>query len=201
MPTGYTAKIEDGSIKSAKDFLMLCARAFGACIEMRDEPLSKPIPEDFKPDDYYLNEIKEAEKRLENILSLTTDEAQRIIDEEYEKNQRVYAKCLEEAKQKTQKYNTIRSAIDKWQPPTPEHEGLKRFALEQIDMSNDGWANSYYEKEAQMPKADVAEWLQVHIESGRESLENAKKRWQAELENVANKNNWVGALRESLTQI
>ena len=42
MPTGYTAYIEDGDITTGKDFLMLCSRAFGVAIDVRDEPLSVP---------------------------------------------------------------------------------------------------------------------------------------------------------------
>ena len=34
MPTGYTYKIGEGA--SFKEFVMACARAFGACVEMRD---------------------------------------------------------------------------------------------------------------------------------------------------------------------
>ena len=51
MPTGYTSKIADGI--GFKDFALSCARAFGACIEMRDDPSDKPIPNEFKPNDYH----------------------------------------------------------------------------------------------------------------------------------------------------
>ena len=44
MPTGYTSYIQDGDITTGKDFLKLCLRNFGVAINMRDEPLSKPVP-------------------------------------------------------------------------------------------------------------------------------------------------------------
>ena len=53
MPTGYTAYIKDGDITTGKDFLKLCLRNFGVAIDMRDEPLSKPVPTQFEPNPYY----------------------------------------------------------------------------------------------------------------------------------------------------
>jgi len=45
MPTGYTCQVQDGMITEFKEFALLCARNFGACITLRDEPLSPDIPE------------------------------------------------------------------------------------------------------------------------------------------------------------
>lgn len=63
MPTGYTVKIYNGEKVSGKDFLMTCARNFGTCITMRDEPLSKPIPDKFEPSKFYENELKKEASR------------------------------------------------------------------------------------------------------------------------------------------
>lgn len=49
MPTGYTAAVEDGTITEFDDFAWQCARAFGALIMMRDDPMSAPIPQKFEP--------------------------------------------------------------------------------------------------------------------------------------------------------
>lgn len=45
MPTGYTAAIKYGI--TFKEFALDCARNFGACISMRDEPRETPIPDEF----------------------------------------------------------------------------------------------------------------------------------------------------------
>jgi hypothetical protein len=50
MPTGYTDCVRSGEVTEFADFAMKCARAFGACIEMRDEPSGTPIPEAFEPE-------------------------------------------------------------------------------------------------------------------------------------------------------
>ena len=41
---GFYISRKDGDITTGKDFLRLCLRNFGVAINMRDEPLSKPVP-------------------------------------------------------------------------------------------------------------------------------------------------------------
>ena len=45
MPSGYTEGVASGKVTEFKEYALLCARAFGACISLRDEPLSLEIPE------------------------------------------------------------------------------------------------------------------------------------------------------------
>ena len=200
MPTGYTAGIEDGDITSGKEFLMLCARNFGACVEMRDEPLSVPIPLEFTPSPYYKDRIKAAEDNLESLLSITLEEAQEILDKEYQDIQKRGLDAIELRKDIRKKYNAVRDEVNLWEPPTPEHIELKKFALRQIDIScDDNW--SFYEKEMQTPKENVQEWLQAKIESEQKSLVRYKKDWQEEVARTESKNKWLSDLRESLAKI
>lgn len=74
MPTGYTAAIADGI--SFTNYAMGCARAFGALIEMRDEPSDAPIPEEFKPSTYHLEELQKAQKKLHNLCKMSFGEAE-----------------------------------------------------------------------------------------------------------------------------
>ena len=69
MPTGYTCYIEDGDIKTGKDFLMLCTRAFGIALDVRDEPLSVPTPTKFYPSHVISSVGQVCDDELENILN------------------------------------------------------------------------------------------------------------------------------------
>jgi len=95
MPTGYTACIEDGTITTGRDFLMLCARAFGATASMREEPLTVPIPELFEEDSYYTQRLKETKAELERCLTMSDEELQRLVDEEHESKHKHYEAMLE----------------------------------------------------------------------------------------------------------
>jgi hypothetical protein len=63
MPTGYTEGVSKGEITDFKVYALRCARAFGACVMLRDEPVTDEIPE-FEPSDYHQKRLKEAQTQL-----------------------------------------------------------------------------------------------------------------------------------------
>ena len=81
MPTGYTAWIEEGA--TFEEFILGCARAFGACISMRDEPLSKQIPEQFKESSYDKEKVQEYIELLKKYESMTIEQAEIEAEKEY----------------------------------------------------------------------------------------------------------------------
>lgn len=84
MPTGYTAFIEDGNITTGKEFLLLCSRAFGIAMEIRDEPLSVPTPTTFEPNECYRNRYESAVKRLEAERNISFDVAKCRMRSDYD---------------------------------------------------------------------------------------------------------------------
>lgn len=61
MPTGYTAGIIDGKINTFRDFALVCVKAFGAAIHMRDE-------QDVKYHSQRIEQIKVIREKLEYLL-------------------------------------------------------------------------------------------------------------------------------------
>ena len=58
MPTGYTADIYEGNDVSFRDFALKCARAFGACIEQRDDDANdKPKLIEKTKDNYHIKRL------------------------------------------------------------------------------------------------------------------------------------------------
>ena len=76
MPTGYTLDLYDGKDITFEEFALRCARAFGALISMRDEPIDAPIPERFEPSDYHLKELEKAKKRLKEVKKWNEETAE-----------------------------------------------------------------------------------------------------------------------------
>ena len=62
MPTGYTATLMEKG-QTFQEFIMGCARAFGALIEMRDSPNDAPIPDKFEPSDYHAKRLIESREK------------------------------------------------------------------------------------------------------------------------------------------
>jgi hypothetical protein len=85
MPTGYTDGVQDGTVKTLKEYALICARAFGATITMRDAPLDIAIPEKFEQSEYYSKKITELEKVLIWLHGLSKDEAEIEAKKRYRK--------------------------------------------------------------------------------------------------------------------
>lgn len=203
MPTGYTARIEDGSITTGKDFLKLCTRAFGIAIDLKDEPLSITTPTKFKPDIYYRNRLDKARAELENAKNMSFEDAKTKMVKSHVNSIKMYKSLAEQYIKHNEKYAKVRAEVEVWNPPTEEHCNLKRFALEQIDISveKQEWIDYYVQKaNEKLDDSDeaVKRFIAEQIESCYEEVIRAEAAWEEELERVASKNTWMKKFLDSL---
>lgn len=206
MPTGYTAYIEDGEITTGKEFLRLCTRAFGVAIDVKDEPLSTPTPSSFEPSPFYKASYNRALKKLEEVNKMTFDEAKIQMRADYEKRISDYKAYAEQETAMNEKYAKVRKEVEEWIPPTEEHEGLKKFALEQIDMcvTKQEYIDEYLEKsKEEFDDSDeaVQNYINDIIDYYQRDIERSYKSWQEELERTRSKNEWMTKFLESLETI
>ena len=205
MPTGYTAHIEDGEITTGKEFLRLCTRAFGIAIDVKDEPLSTPTPSSFEPSPFYKESYDRALKKLEEVNKMTFDEAKIQMRADYEKRISDYKAYAERETVMNEKYAKVRKEVEEWIPPTGEHEGLKKFALEQIDMcvTKQEYIDEYLEKsKEEFDDSDeaVQNYINDIVDYYQRDAERSYKSWQEELERTRSKNEWMTKFLESLEE-
>lgn len=205
MPTGYTAYIEDGEITTGKEFLKLCTRAFGIAIDVKDEPLSTPTPSSFEPSPFYKESYDRALKKLEEVNKMTFDEAKIQMRADYEKRISDYKAYAERETAMNEKYAKVRKEVEEWIPPTGEHEGLKKFALEQIDMcvTKQEYIDEYLEKsKEEFDDSDeaVQNYINDIVDYYQRDAERSYKSWQEELERTRSKNEWMTKFLESLEE-
>ena len=197
MPTGYTAKIYDGEKVSSKDFLMTCAREFGACITMRDEPLSKPIPNKFEPSKFYENELKKSQAELEHLKNMTIQDIKNAIDKEYLEQVEKQQEKLSRIRKLKDAYEKVYDEVKMWNPPTTEHESLKEFALKQLaDSIYYDCDTSYYERE--IIKDSKEEWFNKKIQKTLDNIKYCAEEYKKEIQRVNSRNKWLKELRDSL---
>lgn len=196
MPTGYTSKIYEGKEQTGKEFLMTCARAFGATIEMRDMGLDAEIPEEFQPSTYHQEQINIARENLLKYTEMTIEEASELAEMEY--NQ----KLIDNKKYNDKKFalrdryqNTLGEVLN-WEPPTSEHEGLKKFAIEQLQESIK-WDCTIYPRE-NYKKETPQEYIERKIGESLKDIEYYQKKWEEEVKRTNACNLWIKQLRESL---
>jgi hypothetical protein len=83
--------------------------------------------------------------------------------------------------------------VNAWTPPTPDHQGMKDFMIQQLESS------MYDDKWLSVPqKTSVSEWYREELDRANRAVESARKRLDEEIQRVAERNLWVQALRESL---
>ncbi len=196
MSTGYTSEIANNI--SFKDFVLQCARAFGALTTMRDDPMDKPIPNEFKPSDYHSKRIAEIMKDAKRIESLTEDETQAEADKERKNKMDTDQKCLDETRDLRAKYEKMLVKVKQWTPPSTEHEGLKTFMIKQITDSIDFDCKTHYYTKKKYPVKSGKQWREDELKELRESLDYHTTQDNEERERVAGRNLWVKQLRESL---
>jgi hypothetical protein len=196
MPTGYTATLmEEG--QSFPEFVILCARAMGACIEMRDESLDAKIPDRFEPSTYHTERSKEAKARLAELKKMTN--AERIAFGEARRKEAVKSceQWIAKRNQENGRLNEMEQKVRAWQPPTKDHVRFKEFMLEQLNISKNETSypdESLKEAKAKKPVSYYAEAVkQAERDITYHAEEHAK-----EVQRANERSEWVQQLRASI---
>jgi hypothetical protein len=191
MPTGYTYNIKDGI--DFKTYAMNCARAFGACVTLRDSN-EKEIPEEFKPSTYHIEDLNKANKRLEKFKAMTIEDYKKEALKLFKKDMKHYEQKLEENKALKESYEAMLKKVKAWKAPSADHKNFKKFMEEQILTSIEG---DLYEPDK--PHLMTSEdWATNEYESIIWDIDYHQKENTKEIERVKGRNLWIKQLRESL---
>jgi hypothetical protein len=193
MPTGYTADVADGKVTDFRTFALRCARAFGACIMQRDDPMND-LPKPRESSSYAIEALARAHADVALYANMAPNEAEAAC-------RREYADYLASVQQTNatraiihQRYMDMLDAVDAWVPPTSEHQALKHFMREQLSES-DKWEGEPMEPNE--PEAtDV--WLARKRERAQRDVDCYKKQVAEEEQRVHGANAWIQALYDSL---
>jgi len=196
MPTGYTSEILKGI--DFKTFAMNCARAFGACITLRDErDGGEIIPEKFEPSDYHLKAVEKVKKELKELFFMKSEQLDSIAKNKWLKSEESRIKSLEEIDKQKKYYEKMLYQVNNWKPPTPEHQGIKDFMQKQIlESINYDCDKSYYEKSNLYLTG--SDYFKQEKERLQQSIEYHEKAHLEEVSRAEGRTKWIKDLRESL---
>jgi len=203
MPTGYTAGILDGTVITFPQFAKLCMRAFGATIHLRDESLDTEY-EPRVPSGYHLKAIEKAKQSIIDAQKLSDDEIVDTRKRELEDSKKNCLEAIEKAKKSMIELNKILSDVRKWQPPTPDHTGIKDFMIEQIektivfDCKTDYYSRRLIEIETELLTINASEIRKQMIEQAKKDLAYHNSEYLKEVQRCDQSNKWVSDLLESL---
>lgn len=200
MPTGYTAVLHDKDIGFA-DFAIRCARAMGAMINMRDEPMDTPWRPD-QPSGYYSSQLEEAQQQLDKFKALSLEDARIMLDDKRQKDFDHATAKIAEMNIVRGRYERMKEYVSAWTPPTKEHEGLKDFMLNQLSICASDYDTSYYEEDAKpvTPCTDreASDWAQEQIAKAIKTIAYCTSEGKKERDRVEARNKWVRDLQTSL---
>lgn len=207
MPTGYTYIIADGI--SFKNFVLRCARNFGALVTMRDDSLDVEVPDEILPSDYHKKEMEKIRIKLENAKKMDLDTAEECASKEFLDAVISHSKSFLKTVELRQKYIEMLSKVNSWIPPTKDHENLKEFMIDQITTSIEFDCSAKFigrlQSEIINPKENLIkktgnEWLSNHIAELENNLEYHTKEYLEEVERCKERTEWIQALKQSLKE-
>ena len=144
MPTRYTQKIIDGTVKTPKEFLHLCLINLGICVSTRDMPFdtsqgnyTEYIKKSYQDlIDHHTKALENAKAKYERVINLSDDDLYKMYVKKFTDDRNYFQERAEELKKKNDKYQSFYDAIESWDC-SEEFDNIKRFALNQIKISRE----------------------------------------------------------------
>lgn len=193
MPTGYTAQFLDDPKMTFEQWALKCTRAMGVLIHMRDASFDAPIPTVIEPSSYYREELERAEGEVRRFEVMTIEEAGALVEAERAAYEQRAAESEERQLMEIARHEEMKAKVEAWTPPTPEHEGIKRFMLEQISISQ----MPYYDPGPWRART-AEQWLDEKRKSAAETLSIRRADWQKSVDSAAKATKWLADFRASL---
>lgn len=199
MPTGYTYKVANGEVTDFASFAKMCARAFGAAVHQRDDAADAPLSLTIPRSTYHHERLAEQRAELARWQEMSDQQVFAEAAKNLADDLEYYLRRLRETTQARERYAAMRAKVEAWVPPTSEHEGLKKFMLEQLDVSIRG------EYEPTRPDASglsmtAARYRQKKIDGILREIEYHEESIEKDEERCSVAEAWLRALVDSLEE-
>ncbi len=195
MPTGYTAEVADGKITDLAPFVLQLARGMMPLIQMRDDPADAPIPERLEPSDYNAKKLTELRAERLRLTCMTADEAQAAADKTVAEYEAALAKAESEFVETRKRYDAMIAKVVDWQGGP---EGLKDFAVEQLNRGRDFDCGHEFKYYSERPADNGSDWRKAALDKLRKEIEYHAIEDAKERERTIERNLWLSQLHRSL---
>ncbi len=194
MPTGYTAAVVDGTVTDFRTFALRCARAFGACILQRDEPMDA-LPRIDPPSTWHAERAEKARTRLVELEAMTPEQIDAAAAEQHARDVAAYEDSRRRADEARNRCNDMLRAVVKWEPPTKDHAQMRAFMIEQLTQTRDMDGRSYAERPVE---PFGAAWHLAAVQQAKDDIVYCEAEQLRENERHAQRQAWLDALTASL---
>lgn len=195
MPTGYTYDLIKKPDLPFASFAARCARAMGALVMLRDSPITDTLPETAGDDlSYETKALADAEADVERVTTMTAVQWEAAHRKHIEDTRTQNAERAAEAALWREVCGRLSREATAWKPPTPNHVGLQKFMLEQLQTTAEFDAKPYLQ-----PVLSLPEFQAVTVEAARRTLGFRRESMTNATARVNERAAWLAALKASLT--
>lgn len=200
---GYVHNLVDQN-QTFEEFMISCAKGFGAVIMMRDmdgdeEITIKNISES---SDYHLNEIAQAEKELTRLQNMSSEERALYGETTRQKEIESINECMATRRAELDICKNTLSKVKSWTPPTDDHISYKDTIvkwMEETLKNEEMGPDSYYEKERKLlQKSSPMSIYQRDVQQIKEDIVYHDEALAKEKARNAERISWTSALFKSL---
>lgn len=199
MPTGYTACIGRGV--SFEEFASRCARAGMPLVSLRDEPMDAPLPDEIKPSSYHAEQVEYHKKQIAIVEAMSDADAELTARQEAESKAASHARYYADKVNLRKSYKLMLAQVNEWEPPTPDHEFLKKFMCAQLEESiRFDCAAEFFDRPAEVAEEPIpgAEWKARRLKGLRGNLEYHTAEHAKDVAHAAWATEWLRAFKASL---
>jgi hypothetical protein len=151
-----------------------------------------------EPSDHHQRALAEAQAKVERLAAMDMPDRFEYGHEVREREIKDLKQLIAVRAAEISRCQEMLQRAQAWAPPTEDHEGLKRFMVEQLTRAI-GEGNKYYEillarHEQQKPMA----WFEHEIAGARSEVEYHAEQNAQERERTDERSRWIAQLRSSL---
>jgi hypothetical protein len=196
MPTGYTAPVVEDDDITFHDFVWRCTRAMGVRIMERDDPITNEPPQE-KPDsqiEYHANGLEEAKQKRAKYEQMSKADLDAKSAESFAEGA---LREEESVKRQTRELDLSLAMLERvkgWTPPTADHEGFKKFMIEQLETGT----RPIYRTERAAEALSAEEYRAFLLKSADRDIEYHADYLAKAKANAEERKLWIESLRKSL---
>lgn len=204
MPTGYTYAVVEGKIKDFKSFAWGCARAFMGHSrdhhEGEGERYKRPKDKYLKGDpysslEYYRTSLEHSKAEHQANLNRTDDEWKVYAKTRLNEAMESYHERLRTFNVENDRIQGMKGKVESWDPPTEKHENMKKFMLEQLEISV-----PHLPHEVNPEEYSWENFKNSAIKSSAWDIEFYEEKMSTYQSNSSGYLDWVDALDDSITE-
>ena len=199
MPTGFTHGVGTGEVTDFKEYALLCARAFGPCIALRDSALSSEIPE-FEVSEYHSEQLERAKQELKEFMEMSEAQQRELCDKEHAERVASLSQSDSGVSETRKRYEAMLAKAKEFKPPSSDHEDLAKFLISQLEETIK-WDcrdsnKDLYDKMLEPPVFET--WKEKSIQEFHCDIAYHQEKHNEEVARVEFNNKWVRQLKEAL---